>query len=76
MWSPTVLGGFEKGFGLNKLMRTRWNARKAMDEWGYNFRLGSTRAWFEQDADDGRDWLRRLQLADETDVPRMRRREH
>jgi len=28
-----------------------------MDEWGYSFRLGSTRAWFEQDADDARLWL-------------------
>jgi hypothetical protein len=29
-----------------------------MDEWGYSFRLGSTRAWFEGDADDARQWLR------------------
>ena len=28
-----------------------------MDEWGYTFRLGSTRAWFEEDAEDARDWL-------------------
>jgi hypothetical protein len=28
-----------------------------MDAWGYSFRLGSTRAWFEQDADDARLWL-------------------
>jgi hypothetical protein len=28
-----------------------------MDEWGYSFRLGSTRAWFEQDAEDARLWL-------------------
>jgi len=28
-----------------------------MDAWGYSFRLGSTRAWFEQDATDARDWL-------------------
>lgn len=28
-----------------------------MDEWGYSFRLGSTRAWFEQDAADARAWL-------------------
>nr|WP_238376587.1 hypothetical protein [Luteimonas abyssi] len=28
-----------------------------MDAWGYSFRLGSTRAWFEQDADDARTWL-------------------
>ena len=28
-----------------------------MDTWGYTFRLGSTRAWFEQDAEDTRHWL-------------------
>lgn len=28
-----------------------------MDAWGYSFRLGSTRAWFEQDAADARTWL-------------------
>ena len=28
-----------------------------MDAWGYSFRLGSTRAWFENDADDARAWL-------------------
>lgn len=28
-----------------------------MDAWGYSFRLGSTRAWFERDADDAREWL-------------------
>jgi hypothetical protein len=28
-----------------------------MDDWGYSFRLGSTRAWFEQDAEDARLWL-------------------
>ncbi len=28
-----------------------------MDTWGYSFRLGSTRAWFEHDAADARQWL-------------------
>ncbi|WP_425486468.1 hypothetical protein [Chiayiivirga flava] len=28
-----------------------------MDAWGYSFRLGSARAWFEHDADDARAWL-------------------
>ncbi|MGB0713524.1 MAG: hypothetical protein ACPGUC_08190 [Gammaproteobacteria bacterium] len=28
-----------------------------MDAWGYSFRLGSARAWFEQDAEDARQWL-------------------
>ncbi len=28
-----------------------------MDAWGYSFRLGSTAAWFEEDADDALTWL-------------------
>jgi len=28
-----------------------------MDAWGYSFRLGSARAWFEQDAEDAFGWL-------------------
>jgi hypothetical protein len=28
-----------------------------MDAWGYSFRLGSTQAWFEQDALDSQHWL-------------------
>jgi hypothetical protein len=35
-----------------------------MDAWGYSFRLGSTRAWFEGDADDARQWLREHGLID------------
>jgi len=35
-----------------------------MDAWGYSFRLGSTRAWFEQDAADARAWLLRERLID------------
>jgi hypothetical protein len=30
-----------------------------MDEWGYSFRLGSARRWFEQDAADACIWLQR-----------------
>ena len=28
-----------------------------MDSWGYTFRLGSTARWFDQDADDAKQWL-------------------
>lgn len=28
-----------------------------MDTWGYTFRLGSARAWFQEDAQDARQWL-------------------
>ena len=36
-----------------------------MDTWGYTFRLGSARAWFEQDSQDARQWLLRERLIDE-----------
>ena len=38
------------GVGRDRLMAD-------MDAWGYSFRLGSTRAWFERDADDASTWL-------------------
>jgi hypothetical protein len=37
-----------------------------MDAWGYSFRLGSTRAWFDEDATDARDWLCRQGVIDPT----------
>jgi hypothetical protein len=45
-----VLADALPGVGRDRLMAD-------MDAWGYSFRLGSTRAWFEHDADDARDWL-------------------
>lgn len=38
------------GLGRERMMQD-------MDTWGYTFRLGSARAWFEQDAEDAREWL-------------------
>jgi hypothetical protein len=35
-----------------------------MDAWGYTFRLGSARRWFEEDADDARAWLERCGIID------------
>jgi hypothetical protein len=40
-----------------------------MDAWGYTFRLGSARAWFEQDADDARTWLLDHGIIDEDQHP-------
>lgn len=33
-----------------------------MDAWGYTFRLGSARAWFDGDAEDARLWLQQRDL--------------
>ena len=45
-----VLADALPGVGRARLMAD-------MDAWGYSFRLGSTHAWFERDADDVRTWL-------------------
>ena len=45
-----VLADALPGVGSDRLMAD-------MDEWGYTFRLGCARAWFENDAADARDWL-------------------
>ena len=51
-----------EGAGRDRLMRD-------MDRWGYSFRLGSTRAWFEQDADDARQFLVNQRLLSRNDEP-------
>jgi hypothetical protein len=53
------------GFGRDRMFAD-------MDAWGYTFRLGSARAWFEEDARDARDWLRRHRLIDADDRPTWR----
>ena len=40
-----------------------------MDAWGYTFRLGSAQAWFEQDAEDARQWLLSHDLLDAAGQP-------
>jgi hypothetical protein len=45
-----VLADYLPGVGRDRLMQD-------MDTWGYSFRLGSSRAWFESDAADARAWL-------------------
>lgn len=47
----------------------RERAMRDMDAWGYSFRLGSTRAWFENDAAGARDFLLCHGLIDESDAP-------
>jgi len=46
-----------------------------MDAWGYTFRLGSARAWFERDAEDAQEWLRRHGLITATNNPVFRTRD-
>ena len=45
-----------------------------MDAWGYSFRLGSARAWFEHDAGDALEWLRQHGLVDAAGRPSWRLR--
>jgi len=45
-----------------------------MDTWGYTFRLGSTRAWFQEDADDARQWLLSEGLITDNDKPSFKLR--
>ncbi|WP_249352550.1 MULTISPECIES: hypothetical protein [unclassified Rudaea] len=45
-----LLADYLPGVGSTRLMDD-------MDAWGYTFRLGSARAWFERDAEDARAWL-------------------
>lgn len=45
-----------------------------MDSWGYTFRLGSARAWFERDAVDALDWLLAHGLIDPAQDPTWRLR--
>lgn len=45
-----------------------------MDSWGYSFRLGSARDWFERDADDACAWLQTYKLIDLSQRPTWRLR--
>ena len=40
-----------------------------MDAWGYSFRLGSARKWFEQDAEDAKATLSQWGLTDADGLP-------
>jgi hypothetical protein len=46
-----------------------------MDAWGYSFRLGSSRAWFDGDAEDARQWLQQHNLVDQHMRPTRRLRD-
>jgi hypothetical protein len=62
-----LLADFLPAMGRERMWRD-------MDEWGYTFRLGSARAWFEQDAEDARLWLITHNLIEANGTPRWRLR--
>lgn len=51
-----------EGVGGSRLMAD-------MDRWGYSFRLGSTREWFEKDAEDAREFLLNHKLIEPSGEP-------
>jgi hypothetical protein len=57
-----ILADHIAGVGRERIMAD-------MDAWGYSFRLGSTRAWFENDADDARNFLLNHNIIDASDEP-------
>ncbi|MDJ0813225.1 MAG: hypothetical protein QNJ23_05815 [Woeseiaceae bacterium] len=62
-----VLADDIDGCGRDRLMAD-------MDAWGYSFRLGDTRSWFENDAEDAHKWLIDNDLLDDEGTPRYRLR--
>lgn len=57
-----TLADYLPGVGSTRIMDD-------MDSWGYTFRLGSARAWFEEDAQDARQWLLHNELLDKSGKP-------
>ena len=57
-----LLAGYLPSVGRDRLMQD-------MDAWGYSFRLGSARTWFERDAGDASQWLLARGLIDESGQP-------
>jgi hypothetical protein len=62
-WADALMG-----FGRDRMYAD-------MDAWGYSFRLGSARCWFEQDAEDAKAWLLRFGIIDVSGSLTARRRE-
>jgi hypothetical protein len=46
-----------------------------MDRWGYTFRLGSAKSWFEQDAEDALEFLLKKNLINQQHQPTFELRE-
>jgi hypothetical protein len=63
-----VLADYLPGAGRRRLMQD-------MDDWGYSFRVGSTRCWFDGDASDAEDWLVAEKLLTPAGAPVFRLRD-
>jgi hypothetical protein len=63
-----VLADHIEGVGRDRLMLD-------MDAWGYSFRLGNSRDWFEQDAEDAREFLMNHGLLGASGDPSFRLRQ-
>jgi hypothetical protein len=63
-----TLGTLLPGVGRERILAD-------MDSWGYTFRLGSARAWFEHDAEDARQWLLDHNLLTEQNEPTWKLRQ-
>jgi hypothetical protein len=57
-----LLADYIDGVGRARLMSD-------MDVWGYSFRLGNTRDWFEKDAEDAREFLLNHKLISDSGEP-------
>ena len=51
-----------RGFGRDRMLAD-------MDAWGYSFRLGSSKRWFHEDAEDAQAWLMEHGLIDQSAIP-------
>ena len=65
--AQVLLADLIDGVGRDRIMAD-------MDAWGYSFRLGSTRRWFDNDAEDARAFLLNHGLIDDRDEPTLRLR--
>ncbi|MCW9014175.1 MAG: hypothetical protein OQL06_10355 [Gammaproteobacteria bacterium] len=57
-----LLADYIEGFGRERMFSD-------MDEWGYTFRLGSSKAWFNEDAEDAKQWLLAHAIINENEQP-------
>lgn len=57
-----LLSEYINSFGRERMLND-------MDEWGYTFRLGSSKAWFENDAQDAKTWLIHYEIINHKNMP-------